>query len=62
MLICTKMMLFVMTCFAPSPSVIGRAKRPPHWGVQSRFPVICNSYTMGSRGISELIVYRGSYP
>ena len=27
--------------------IIGRAKRTPHWGVQSRFRVIiCNSYTM----------------
>ena len=33
--------------------VIGRAKRAPHRGVQSRFRVICNSYTIGSRGISE---------
>ena len=27
-------------------TVIGRAKRAPHWGVQSRFRVVCRSVCM----------------
>ena len=30
----------------PYPEVIGRAKRAPHWGVQSRFRVVCRSVCM----------------
>ena len=34
------------TIFLVIVSIIGRAKRAPHWGVQSRFRVVCRSVCM----------------
>ena len=37
--------------------VIGRAKRAPHWGVQSRFRVICMSVCRRYVGMSSVCRY-----
>ena len=35
-------------------SLIGRAKRSPHWDVQSRFRVICICYSTGRSDIRDI--------
>ena len=35
-------------------AIIGRAKRAPHWDVQSRFRVICICYSTGRSDIRDI--------
>ena len=40
---------------APITNIIGRAKRAPHWGVQSRFRVIYIYYVVGMSYVYRML-------
>ena len=46
----------------PVKDLIGRAKRGPHWGVQSRFRVIYICWSVGMPVVSKTHVGRITWP